>query len=143
LRELNQSLPLKLLKAREAVMDEFRPVLNANGVTEQQWRVIRALVEAEAMDAGQLARAVNLRMPSLSRIIRDLDERGIISKARSPTDRRLVNVTLTDDGRALFEAIAPRQEKRYKAIEERVGPAFYRSLMADLDKLIDSLRVAE
>lgn len=139
MRELKQSLPLKLLKAREAVMDEFRPVLNAHGITEQQWRVIRALVETDSMDAGQLARRVTLRMPSLSRILRDLDQRGIIAKSKSEADRRLINVTLTEEGRHLFSAISPRQEMRYEKLEERVGSEFYASLMGDLDKLIDIL----
>jgi len=34
---------MELLKAREAAMERFRPMLREHGLTEQQWRVIRAL----------------------------------------------------------------------------------------------------
>ncbi len=34
-----------LLQAREGVMARFRPILNAHGITEQQWRIVRGLLE--------------------------------------------------------------------------------------------------
>ena len=40
----HRNLPLLLLHAREGVIGQFRPILNAHGVTEQQWRIIRALL---------------------------------------------------------------------------------------------------
>jgi homoprotocatechuate degradation regulator HpaR len=70
---LDRSLPLMLLRAREAVMDRFRPLLMRTGVTEQQWRVMRVLAEGGAMEAGAVARAACLLPPSLSRIIRTLE----------------------------------------------------------------------
>ena len=42
----HRNLPLLLLQARERVIAQFRPILKAHGLTEQQWRVLRALVDA-------------------------------------------------------------------------------------------------
>ena len=42
-----RSLPMALLRARELLMERFRPMLSAHGVTEQQWRVLRVLHESE------------------------------------------------------------------------------------------------
>ena len=136
MRPLDQSLPLKLLKAREAVMDRFRPIFNAEGLTDAQWRVLRALAEHSPIDAGALARLVVLRMPSVSRILRDLEMRGLLTKARSPADGRLIDVAITDAGLALFAATSPRSELRYRQIELALGPEAYKRLMADLDLLI-------
>ena len=47
LRDFEQSLPMELLKAREAAMARFRPMLRSHGLTEQQWRVLRALDHAD------------------------------------------------------------------------------------------------
>ncbi|MGH7006661.1 MAG: hypothetical protein ACREIP_22160, partial [Alphaproteobacteria bacterium] len=38
MRAFSRSLPMQLLRAREAVMQRFRPMLHQHGVTEQQWR---------------------------------------------------------------------------------------------------------
>src|SRR5208283_3623306 len=43
MREFSRSLPMSLLRAREAVMRHFRPSLRRHGLTEQQWRILRAL----------------------------------------------------------------------------------------------------
>lgn len=142
MRGLDQSLPLKLLQAREAVMDMFRPHLNAHGVTEQQWRVLRALAEATALEAGELARRVCLLMPSLSRILRDLGAQGLLARRSDPKDRRVVIVSLTDKGRLLFEDMSRESEVVYAAIEKTLGAGHCRALMADLDDVASKLSAA-
>ena len=42
MRPFDQSLPMALLRAREAVMRGFRRVLREYGLNEQEWRIIRA-----------------------------------------------------------------------------------------------------
>jgi len=136
LRPLDDSLPLKLLKAREAVMEQFRPRLHAHGLTDQQWRVLRALTEAGKMDAGALSKRVAILMPSLSRILGDLQTRGLIEKERAVQDKRLVNARILPQGRALIKKIAPHSETKYRRIEKALGKATYRKLMRELDQVI-------
>lgn len=137
MRSLEDSLPLKLLKARETIMDQFRPQLNAHGVTAQQWRVVRALVEHGEMDAGDLARAVALRMPSISRILKSLEKNGLVEKNRSQEDKRLVDVKITAKGRELFQQMAPHSELVYRRIQDTMGRDGYRDLMNQLDELME------
>ena len=140
MRPLNESLPLKLLIAREAVMDRFRPHLHSAGVTEQQWRVLRALCETEEMEAGELAQAICLKMPSLSRIIADLSGRGLISKRNGINDKRLRLVSITHEGRALFDQMSKQSEQEYADIQRTMGSQAYSKLMAELDSLIEELK---
>ncbi len=70
MRSFSRSLPMALLRAREAVMASFRPVLREYALTEQQWRVLRALTAARAPQRlGTLARTTFLSEPSLSRLV--------------------------------------------------------------------------
>ncbi|MDP7101742.1 MAG: hypothetical protein QF503_11390, partial [Rhodospirillales bacterium] len=55
LRDFSRSLPMALLRAREAVMERFRPSLRTHGLTDQQWRVLRALYDHGQKDLGELA----------------------------------------------------------------------------------------
>jgi hypothetical protein len=50
MREFSRSLPMALLRAREAVMRQFRPSLRQHGLTEQQWRILRALAGVDAIE---------------------------------------------------------------------------------------------
>src|SRR5690554_5466389 len=56
LRAFSMSLPMSLLRAREAVMRHFRISLREHQVTEQQWRVIRAISSADEADVNDLVR---------------------------------------------------------------------------------------
>ena len=75
-----------LLAAREAVMAPIRPELRAANVTEQQWRVLRVLADQGSLDAAALAAAALLHAPSLTRILKELTQRGLIARHPDPED---------------------------------------------------------
>src|SRR5207253_5116112 len=87
MREFSRSLPMSLLRAREAVMRQFRPSLRVYGLTEQQWRILRALNSVESIEVTELARLVFLLGPSLSRILRDLEARQLVERKTAEADQ--------------------------------------------------------
>ena len=100
LRDFSRSLPMLLLRGREAVMRHFRPLLRAHGLSEQQWRILRALSAVESIEATELAHGAFLLGPSLSRILRDLEARKLIGRriAREDQRRSMVSRPSTDPG---------------------------------------------
>ena len=121
MRDFKHSLPMQLMRAREAAMSRFRPLLRDHGLTEQQWRVIRALVDAGGADIGELARKSCLLAPSLTRILQYLESESLIKRTQNSADNRRVIISLTAKGRRLFNKIAPRLESLYKVIEDEFG----------------------
>jgi homoprotocatechuate degradation regulator HpaR len=121
MRPFSRSLPMALLKAREAAMRLFRPSLQAHDLTEQQWRVLRALSSADAADATELARLTFLLAPSLTRILRDLEARKLIRRRSNPQDRRASLITLTPRGLETMRAVGPESERIYRGIEAKLG----------------------
>src|SRR5215475_11490407 len=77
MRAFTKSLPMELMRAREAVMRRFRPSLRGHGVTEQQWRILRALAHGGPLEVSALAEATYLLAPSLSRILPDMEARNL------------------------------------------------------------------
>jgi homoprotocatechuate degradation regulator HpaR len=121
MREFSRSLPMALLRAREAVMRQFRPSLRRHGLTEQQWRILRALAAVEASEVTELARTAFLLGPSLSRILRDLEARGLIERRTAKSDLRRGVVSISEKGLELMEAVAPSSEAIYAAISRCYG----------------------
>ena len=121
LRDFRHSLPMELLKAREAAMARFRPVLREWGLTEQQWRVIRALSEYQPLDASELATRSFLLAPSLTRILKNLEKQGLITRSADSSDQRRQVVSLSSKGRERFEQAAPESEALYAEIEAEFG----------------------
>ncbi|WP_024508747.1 homoprotocatechuate degradation operon regulator HpaR [Bradyrhizobium sp. ARR65] len=139
MREFSRSLPMALLRAREAVMRQFRPSLRRHGLTEQQWRILRALAAVDASEVTELARTAFLLGPSLSRILRDLEARRLIERRTAETDLRRGVVSISEKGLKLMEEVAPSSEAIYAAITRRYGARKLAELHAMLGALEASL----
>ena len=140
LREFGRSLPMALLRTREAVMARFRPILRQHDLTEQQWRVLRALIEQPAaVRASELSQLTVLSLPSLSRLLKTLEERGLVRRDAHASDQRATQLSITRSGRALVSRIAPLSEATYAGIEAAVGRdelgELYRLLAATAQRL--------
>lgn len=122
MRGFERSLPMALLRARETVMRRFRPILKEHGLTEQQWRVLRALADAEEpQSVGALAEETYLLGPSLSRMLATLGGRGLVERRAGGDDARRAEIQITGAGRALVASIAPESEAQYARIEQSLG----------------------
>jgi homoprotocatechuate degradation regulator HpaR len=138
LREFERSLPMALMRAREAVMQQFRPALKSHDISEQQWRVLRALTADErAKSVGELADETFLLGPSLSRMLVTLEERGLIERAAGESDGRRIEIVATRRGFELVATIAPISEARYDWIEQQLGAADLERLYALLERVAD------
>ena len=112
---------MELLKAREAAMARFRPMLRNHGLTEQQWRVIRALSEYGKIDASELARRSFLLAPSLTRILRFLEQEDIVRRSTDTKDQRRTVLVLTAKGNRIYSEVGPDSEALYMDIERDFG----------------------
>jgi len=119
MRKFEDSLPLQLLKAREATMAFFRPLLQENNITEQQWRVLRALKAYEELESKQLAEHCCILSPSLTGIIKRLEQQGYIKRKKSEEDQRRTLLSLTDKALGLFQRLSPDVESHDKAVTQR------------------------
>lgn len=134
-RRERRSLAIGLLRAREAVMSHFRPILAAHDVTEQQWRVIRTLSEAGTLDATEVADKAFILAPSLTRMIKSLEERGFITKHKDEADGRRVLLKLAPPGRAIIDEVMPDSRRVYAEIDARFGADRIDDLLDMLDEL--------
>lgn len=143
MREFSRSLPMSLLRAREAVMRHFRASLRDHGLTEQQWRILRALASVETIEVTELARVAFLLGPSLSRILRDLEARHLIERRVAKADQRRGVVSISAKGLRLIETVAPTSEAIYAAITRRYGARKLRELQEMLRELEGRLSISQ
>jgi homoprotocatechuate degradation regulator HpaR len=130
---------MSLLRAREAVMRQFRPSLREHDLTEQQWRILRALAAVDQVEVTELARIAFLLGPSLSRVLRDLEARKLITRRTGEADSRRAMVSISREGEKLIEAVGPTSEAIYAAITKRYGARKLAELQAMLSALEDGL----
>ena len=138
MRDFSASLPMALLQTREAAMQLFRPILAEHDLTEQQWRVLRALSSTpQPLEVGAIADATFLLAPSLSRILKDLEARQFVRRASVATDQRRAEISLTAAGYELVALVAPKSEAIYNQIEDAFGDKALQRLLRQLADLRD------
>ncbi|MDP2620260.1 MAG: homoprotocatechuate degradation operon regulator HpaR [Hyphomicrobiales bacterium] len=135
LRSFRRSLPVLLLTAREAVMTYFRPMLRAHGLTEQQWRVLRALDSEGPVEAAELARLTSILPPSLSRILKLVERKGWITRRSNQSDLRRTVIAISAKGRTVIRKIAPEAEAQHRRITESFGAEEADALVRELIRL--------
>jgi len=134
IRRFSESLPMLLLRAREVAMGYFRPILKAHGLTEQQWRALRALDELGELTAAGLAQECALLAPSMTRIIRYLAGAGLVLARRSRRDQRALRLRISAKGKRLVDRIGPEIELAYSEIRQRMQPEHMGTLYRELKR---------
>ena len=91
----------RLLPQMEALFEDQE-------LTFSQWTTLVALHDGRITTAGDLAHNICHDAGSLTRLTDEMVKRGLVSRNRSESDRRVVTLSLTARGRDLVEALAPR-----------------------------------
>jgi len=134
-RKADRSLPMVLLRAREAVMARFRPLLARHGMTEQQWRVLRVLNESGPLNATQLSARCCILKPSMTLIMRTLVQRKLATRRRNAEDGRRLIVEATPKAVALIQKVTPHTNAIYRGIETEFGFERVERLLDILEEL--------
>ena len=135
LLETNKSLTIALLRAREALMLSFRPMLAKHNFTEQQWRVLRVLGEKGPCDAGKLASEACILAPSLSRIINTLIDNQYIEKQLDTHDKRKIILNISSKGVDTLDKIKPEYLTILKSIQRKYGEEKISNLLKLLSEI--------
>ena len=135
LRRTRRSLPIALLRARETVMGPIREMLAQSDINEQKWRVLRVLEERGPTELTLVAKDACLLLPSLTRIIRAMEDEGLATRATDDTDRRKSIATITDAGRALILAHMAESNAIFARLDRDFGHDKLEQLLDLLDEL--------
>jgi DNA-binding MarR family transcriptional regulator len=89
------------------ILPQMEALFEDQELTFSQWTTLVAL-HSGITTAGDLAHNICHDAGSLTRLIDQMVERGLVTRARSAADRRVVTLALTPHGRELVEAMGPR-----------------------------------
>jgi len=102
-------------------MSPIRKVLKDHDVTDQQWRVLRVLHENGLMDAKELARSACVLAPSLTRIIKYLEQSNMLTRRIDSKDGRRVLLEILPLGAELIESVTPEVQVIYQGLSDKYG----------------------
>ncbi|MBT4778371.1 MAG: MarR family transcriptional regulator [Rhodobacteraceae bacterium] len=136
------SLPMLLNRSLDAIMPPYRDLFQEFGVTEQQWRVLRVLWEQKHLTSAQISSLTLLPSPSLVGILDRLERKDLVKRLRSTSDRREINITITNLGRELQSKVMPKVKLIQDQTREKLSPTEWKQINNILKKL-DRIKIEE
>lgn len=138
--DLSAFLPYQLATAAARVSRGFAERYRAEfGLSIPEWRVLAHLAQSGAVSVREIQARVDMDKSKVSRAAARLESAGLIVKRANATDRRLLDMTLTDAGRALMARIVPVadafQAEVLAALGADAGP--FRQALARLREMGD------
>ena len=84
-----------------AIQQQIAP----KGVTIGMWYFLRILWEEDGLTQRELSQRIEMMEPTTATALRNMEERNLVRRVRNASDKRKVNIYLTDEGRALREVL--------------------------------------
>lgn len=135
-----RELYLNLVRAHERLSSDFAALFRAHGITQAQFNVLRILIggPAEGAPCQYIRERLLQRVPDVTRLLDRMESAGLVSRTRSTTDRRVVLVRVTDEGRAVCAALEDPVTELHRRHAATVPPAALDALDAGLRALVDA-----
>ena len=99
---LDEQICFTLYRTAMSINRTYKPMLDEMGITYPQYLVLNALAEADGMSVGTIAHRLALESSTITPLVKRMEQAGLVTRQRSQTDERQVQVDLTAAGRALL-----------------------------------------
>jgi len=136
-----QEATLDLLAAANSIRDRMERTVAAFGITAPQYNVLRILRGAHPAGhpRGEIADRMLDRAPDVTRIIDRLEDKGLVARERTSSDRRHSITRITDAGLALLKDMEPALRESLDAMRRALPDADCAALSRICGNLLEAL----
>lgn len=135
---LNRTPGHLIRRAQQIAVSIFLAECRQPPVTPIQYAILKVLSGEAGLDQISLAHKVALDRSTLADVAKRLEAKGLLIRAASPNDRRQKLLSLSDQGRAVLQAVEPAVERTQDRILAPLTPEERHSFLGLLNKLVDN-----
>ena len=132
---ITEHLAYLLAQASREINRQLEARLRQEGVPIEQWRILKILSDGKGHSMGELAEAVLLNHPTLTKMIDRMVSDALVYRAQDPDDRRKVLMYSSDRGKTLTQRLNSLAQSQETHIAENYGDR----ATADLKRLLETL----
>lgn len=128
--KLDHQLCFPLYACSREIIRQYKPFLDEIGLTYTQYIVMMVLWERGSVTVKELGDSLYLDSGTLTPLLKKMEAKGLLSRARSARDERNLIVTITGAGEALKERAikVPAQMAQCTSLEPQEALTLYRLL---------------
>lgn len=139
-----QKAAINLIYTHNWLTEKSRAIFASEDITQQQFNILRILrgSHPQPLSTLQIRDRMLDKMSDTSRIVDRLIAKGLVKKATCKSDRRLVDIMITDKGRKLLERLDMRQDEMDNLLD-RLSTREALQLSELLDKIRNADQASE
>ncbi|MGM5030817.1 MarR family winged helix-turn-helix transcriptional regulator [Tardiphaga sp. 803_E3_N1_3] len=132
---ITEHLAYLLAQANREINRQLDARFKKEGVPVEQWRILKVLSDGKGYSMGDLADAVLLNHPTLTKMVDRMVSDALVYRVQDPDDRRKVVMFISDRGKTLTQRLNSLALSQEAHIAENYG----NKATADLKRLLESL----
>ncbi len=136
-----ESLGYLVRRLHNLIMPRAEALFEEAEFTFSQWVVLMAVRDGVASRCADLARMMEHDAGATTRLIDQMENRGLIQRRRSTTDRRVVHLEITPAGKAVAKALIPRIVTFWNSVLEDFSEQEFTQLVALLIRLAERIEM--
>jgi DNA-binding MarR family transcriptional regulator len=136
---LEEFLPYHLYRVTNLLNDRLQGKLRLAGINPSQWRVLSVLRSGGRMSLSRVVDMTLMEQPTVSKVVAQMEQGGLVHRRPSPDDSRFVEVALTDKGLATFEEIVPFAYRHQKTAMDGLSDEDRAALRSLLDRIAHNI----
>lgn len=129
-------LPALLAQASQLISNEFHAIVQANGLSVLEWRVLATLADSGPITIGQLAQQSVSKQPTVTRLLDRMEQQGYVERLSAAKDRRLTLVRMTRAGEKMIAGLIREAHAHEASVLEPLGAKRSKELKKVLRELI-------
>jgi MarR family transcriptional regulator, organic hydroperoxide resistance regulator len=139
-----ESPAVSLMRTSDLIRRAVAAVVDARGITLQQYNVLRILRGAggEGLPTLEIAERMIEQTPGITRLLDRLEGKRLVRRERCPTDRRQVTCRISEEGLALLAALDAPVAEAERAALSGLTPQQLKQLITLLDRTRNGLHAA-
>ena len=129
--------PALLAQASQLISGEFHVIVQANGFTISDWRVLSTLSGGKPISIGELAQVSVTKQPTVTRLLDRMEAQGYVKRIPHETDRRITLVRITRKGAKTVEHLMDLAREHERRVLEPFGLLRAEELKTTLRQMIE------
>ncbi|MDE6728917.1 MAG: MarR family transcriptional regulator [Oscillospiraceae bacterium] len=103
--------------------------------------IMKPLMENESLTQLELVKITNLKAPTISITLRNMERDGIVRREKNDNDRRETHVFITDKGRKVYAKVLTALDKAEKTMLKGLSEKELKAMRAALEKMSANLKI--
>lgn len=128
---------LSIVRTADLLIVPMNEVLRASNLSQSQYNILRILRGAGegGLSCGEISERMVRRDPDLTRLLDRLEKRGLVTRARGTTDRRVVLASISAEGLELLASLDEPVQAKNRAVLEHVSETKLATLISILEEV--------